>query len=302
MSSPCSSVSYSPIRLQFKSPEVKNHLNAPEAVLCSPSNTYVIRQQQTSNGVHVLLPTAAGPNGNQNIGVTAISQCTSSLELMQAPAGSATPNIKALLPLFDEPEDADKPYNLYHDKGYVFENTPMSDVECHQVWNHLVAFEMPPSLHLPRRCFRPSSNALSKAWLRLLDISRAEGINLAGTLRTGTMLEALWNPDEDWPHELRAAILTRLSLKSAAMSAKEHAESVLRDGSTLDRAATVQWVGLLILQSRTETEPDTPRLPKSIFLETWKDSLPEDWREDANLDALPVSLSCHKFLLPLTFV
>lgn len=104
------------------------------------------------------------------------------------------------------------------------------------------------------------------------------------------MLEALWNPDEEWPYELRAAIMARLTADNRTlMSAEEQAESALRDGSTLDRATTVQWLGLLILRAQMEAQPASPRLLKTEFVEKWKDCLPEEWREDAKIETLPVS-------------
>ena len=244
----------------------------------------------TSNGVHVVMPSAptSDQDGAPKGRITSIAQCNSSLELVAAPARSAKSALKSLLPLYVESEDADRPRPGYRDKDYLFANIPMSHAECQQVWSEMVAFELAPSQLLPRRCFRPSSNVLLKTWTRLLEISRAEGINLAGTLRTGTMLDALYNVDEEWPHELRAAIMNRLSSGRATMSDQEHAESALRHGSTLDRNLTVRWVGLLILQSHSETQPDSPRLVQGEFLAAWKEALPEEWREDATVETLPV--------------
>lgn len=209
---------------------------------------------------------------------------------MAAPEASAYITLKDSLFLFSEPEDAKKPLREYRDKATVFDATPMSDAECEHAWSDLVAFELTSSADLPKRCFRPCASAMIKAWIQLLETSRSQGLSLAGTLRTSTMLEALLNPDEEWPQELRVAIMRRLTLKHAAMSHQEHAEASLQDGSTLDRATTVQWVGTVILQAQHESQPTSPRLQKSVFIATWKDSLPEEWREGAKIDSLPVGL------------
>lgn len=280
------------VRLYFKSPDSRDATQTAEAVLCTPNKTYVMRQQQTSNGVHIIAPasTACGTDEIPEPGLTAISQCTSSLELMAAPVDSAKSALKDILPVFIDSEDAERTLPEYHDKESLFTHIPMSEAECQNAWTDLVAFELIPSRNLPRRCFRPSANVLLNTWTRLKDIALSEGINLAGTLRTGTMLEALWNPDEEWPYELRAAIMNRLISNRAILSEKEHAESALRDGSTLDRSVTVRWLGLLILQAHRESQPASPRIPKDVFVDTWKDSLPEEWREDAKIDALPVRM------------
>lgn len=251
-----------------------------------------MRQQQTSNGVHIIAPasTACGTNDIPEPGLTAISQCTSSLELMAAPVESAKSALRDILPVFIDPEDAERNLPEYLDKESLFAHTPMSQAECQNAWTDIVAFELIPSGNLPRRCFRPSANVLLRTWTRLTEIALSEGINLAGTLRTGTMLEALWNPDEEWPYELRAAIMNRLISNRAILSEEEHAESALRDGSTLDRAVTVRWLGLLILQAHHESQPALPRIPKDVFVDIWKDNLPEEWREDAKIDALPVRM------------
>lgn len=259
----------------------------------------------TSNGVHIMAPTtnsSQDANGIPELGLTSISQCNSSLELMSAPAGSAQITLSQLLPLFIELEDAEKPLQRYHDKETLFSNTPMSDGECQKAWIDLIAFELAPLRDLPKRCFRPSAAALLKTWTWLTETARSEGISLASTLRTETMLEALWDPDEEWPQELRVAIMHRLASDRATMSVQEHAEAALRDGSTLDRATTVQWVGLLILQAQSELHPSSPRLKKDVFLETWKDKLPEEWREEAKIDALPVRFFMSLLAIPhLTF-
>lgn len=103
------------------------------------------------------------------------------------------------------------------------------------------------------------------------------------------MLEALWDPDDEWPAELRAAIMQRLAPELFGLSEHDLAERALQTGSTLDRAVTVTWLGLLILQAQLESQPASPRLQKHVFVDQWKDHLPEEWRDDANIDKLPVS-------------
>ncbi|KAL1303617.1 hypothetical protein AAFC00_006978 [Neodothiora populina] len=238
----------------------------------------------------MVLPTlhpSDDPNAISIHNFTSISQCTSSLEIINAPTGSAKSTLRATLPLFVELEDANRALPEYLDKSAVFAGTPMSDAECESTWIDLVAFELPPFRALPKRCFRPSAQILLKTWTRLSEIARSEGVDLAGTLRTGTMLEALWDPEDEYPHQLRAALMRRLHFNHEDLSEKDHAESVLSKGSTLDQAETAKWLGLLILQAQNEAQPTSPRLQKDEFIKMWKDSLPEAWREDGRIEILP---------------
>lgn len=270
--------------------------NGSEVVLCTANKTYQLRQVSTSNTVYITTPiystSETTPIGEP--GISAISQCTSTLETMAAPADSARDTLLQMLMPFAEPEDAERSSAKYLDQATVFSNTPMSDDECYKAWIKSVAFEMETSGSLPKRSYRPTATAALKAWKQVCELAASESdrIRLASPMGKNALKNVLLNSeeDQDWPVELRKAVLMRLiPLQDASMS--DIYEWPTKEEVSLDRQITVQWVGVTIVQARQEANAKSSR-QKDAFINEWKDALPEEWREDAKLDVLAVSHDC----------
>lgn len=233
----------------------------PEAFLTTNHKTYLIRQVHTSNTLYITSPSHHGP------GTTAISQCRSALECLPAPVRHAESTLRSLLIPFADPQDIDidiRPSNP-RPKSYVFAHTPMSHDECQTVWKDLVAFEH------TGQSFRPTVAALTRVWKWLLEVAYANAVNLAEPIQKETIDKMLEGEDE-WPSTLIDAIFLKLSTS--------HAGSL-----QLQQHATIEWVGTNILESYRQNNKQA-FMETSVFLNAWKDSLPETWRPEVTLDKL----------------
>jgi sister chromatid cohesion protein DCC1 len=256
------STSDAPI-LSFKAKDATD----PEAFLTTNHKTYLIRQVHTSNTLYLTAPSHDAP------GTTAISQCRSALECLPAPARHAESTLRSLLIPFAEPQDMDIRPSNPHSKTYVFAHTPMSHDECQSVWTDLVAFEH------SGQSFRPTVAALVKVWKWLLEIAYASAVNLAEPVYAD-VIDNMLDGEDEWPSTLVDAIFMKLSA--------DHPHLL-----QLDQQTTVKWVGSNTLESHRQNSKQS-FMETSLFLDAWKDALPETWRPDVSLDMLKASQSGRK--------
>lgn len=242
--------------LSFKAKDATD----PEAFLTTKDKTYLLRQVHTSNTVYITTPT------DDASGTTAISQCGSTLECLPAPVRHAESTLRSLLIPFGEPQDIDIRPSNPRSKDHVFAHTPMSHDECQTVWKDLVAFEH------SGQSFRPTAVVLAGVWKWLLEIAYANAVNLAEPVQKEVVDEMLDGEDE-WPRSLVDAILSKLS---------ENNQGLLQ----LQQHATVKWVGSNTLETYRNNQSI---MDTSVFMDTWKNALPEIWRIEANLEMLKAS-------------
>jgi len=141
----------------------------------------------------------------------------------------------------------------------------MSHDECQTVWKDLVAFEH------SGQSFRPTAAALARVWKWLLEIAYANAINLAESLQKET-IDKMLDGEDEWPSTLVDAIFLKLSTSHA-------------DLLQLQQQTTVAWVGTNTLESYRQNNKQS-FMETSVFLNAWKDALPETWRSDVTLDML----------------
>ncbi|KAF2492068.1 sister chromatid cohesion protein-like protein Dcc1 [Lophium mytilinum] len=236
------------------------------AVLCTPTQTYQLRQVQTSNSVFATKCVLTSHGDSMPVpGVSAIATCPTTLELHPV-TGTAIPYLKDALPLYDLVDDemVDAAGNG-KSKLKVFSDVPLSDAQCEWGWRELIAFEFAGS------SFRPSAVTLLKLWKSINVAALAEGIDLNKQFLTEDLLKAI--DDEGYPVDLFHALLLRLA-------ADDHVGDAT--WTSMDRQITVPFVGRTLLAS----EPSNQDLHTAIFIESWKDNLPELWRDDAKLDTI----------------
>ncbi|KAG9954192.1 hypothetical protein KCU85_g780, partial [Aureobasidium melanogenum] len=241
--------------LSFKAKDATD----PEAFLTTRDKTYLLRQVHTSNTVYITTP------AHNAQATTAISQCRSALECLPAPIRHAESILRSLLIPFAEPQDLDIRPSNPQTKDHVFALTPMSHDECQTVWRDLIAFEH------SGQSFRPTAIALAKVWKWLLEIAYANAVNLAEPVQK-ELVDKMLDGEDEWPRSLVDAIFSKLS---------EDNQSLLQ----LQQHATVQWVGINTLESCRQNNKQSI-MDTSVFMDTWKDALPEIWRTEANLDML----------------
>lgn len=279
---------------------------APNAVLCTHSQTFQIRQVQSSNSLYILQPSSstlseeygALPLGG---GVSAIAQCNAILEAVPS---FISPNtyLKQILPVYHgNPDEAEK-HALTEPKSKkdLLKDAPFSQKEFEDSLVELCAFEFNGQTYLP------SAEMQLKTWKAFMDIVTLESIDIRSpfslpdaadeeeTEHVPTLLEAmleLLKSDDDATTSRKSAPLYNAG--SSSSSPTNDALAVIN----LDPSKIVPYIGGLLLKSSpsTSTSSSTSSSPDSIpihtFLQAWCDLLPESWREDAKVEALKVNVA-----------
>ncbi|KAH6614215.1 sister chromatid cohesion protein-like protein Dcc1 [Boeremia exigua] len=257
-----------PPRLSIKSSAASSDRPA-YAVLCTPTATFHLRQVQTSNSLFVTQPQQLDSHGN-DIPVPAtcaIAACPATLELHPSDA-SAVALLYDALPVYDIVAGEADAMGNGKSKGHIFDNLPLSDAQCQQAWNELMAFEH------DEHTYRPSVNALSQVWRSINAAALAEGVKLDSQFLTEDIATAV--ADDGHPADFTKAVLRHLADDGQAA-----------DGpwSCLDRARTVAFVGKTLLEAKQGSSD----FLVTDFTDTWEDRLPEAWRKDAKLSAIAES-------------
>lgn len=235
-------------------------------MLCTPSKTFHLRQVQTSNSLFVTQPQYLDSHGNDMPvpATCAIAACPATLELHPSDA-SAVALLHDALPVYHVVAgDVDATHNG-KTMAAIFDNTPLSDAQCHAGWNELMAFEHDGD------SYRPSVSALSHVWTSINAAALAEGVKLDSQFLTDDVATAV--SDDGHPSALVKAVLRHLS------NDEQNAEG---PWSCLDRARTVAFVGKTLLGAKQGNSD----FLIADFTDTWEDRLPEAWRKDAKLSAI----------------
>lgn len=263
---PCSCIP----RLSIKSlpPAAAGTPNAKPAyaVLCTPNKTYQIRQVQTSNSVFVTQPVLAAHGNDVPTPTTcAIASCAHTLELHPADIAAAASHLEDALPVYDIVDgEVDARANGVGKAG-VFTHVPLSLEQCQRAWDDIMAFELSGS------SYRPSAASLAQVWASIHAAALAEGIQLDSQFMANDVAKMV--EEEGYPTPLALAVFRHLA----------PAGQDVNEWSCLDKTKTVSFVGKTLLQARRGVASD---YSTDAFLQTWKDSLPEAWRVDAELSAI----------------
>lgn len=235
------------------------------AVLCTPTSTFQLRQVQTSNTVLITQPALEAHDHDIPVPTTrAMATCTTTLELHPAD-GTPIELMKELLPLYDIVDDEVDASGNGKSKDGVFRDIPFSDGQCDSAWQDMMAFEFAGS------SWRPSANTLTQVWRSINQAAVADGIKLDRQFLTEDVLRAV---DEDaHPAELVLAIVRQLSNENDDSNGS---------WSCLDRTKTVSFVGTSLLDAKIGLSD----YPTPDFIKSWKDCLPEVWRNEAELKAI----------------
>jgi sister chromatid cohesion protein DCC1 len=213
------------------------------AVLCTENKTFQILQQQTSNPIMVIQPSA------DHGGICAVSTCRSTLGLSQNTGESdAEAHLRDLLRLWNGTIQTG---GQEMSKMDVYENMPLSKAEIDAEWKRSCAFEKSGC------CYLPTAHVLLSSWKAIADASRAEAIDLLDQSQQDTLWDAV--SDEGIPKELFLVMLSRLTATDAEV-----------------------WVATFML------EANGGALPRTQFVESWRDLLPERLASNASIDMLKV--------------
>ncbi|KAK0942010.1 hypothetical protein LTR48_003328 [Friedmanniomyces endolithicus] len=252
--------------LHFKSgPKSSEAGSNSEAVLCTPDKTFNIRQVNTSNSVYICQPTSHNDDDeNPQSGLQAIAQSSWTLEPSEAALlPSAAHYLKAALPTYSSTgtyQSKDAPTS----QQQIFDDIPLSQAECEAAWRDLSCFYMLE----PWGYFLPTPSAKVQVWRSILNSAVHFGVDKPGRFSAHEVERIFDRNEEDWPSELGHAMLA----------------SVCDHEGMLDPGKWVRAVGLDLL-----AVAGTRGLPASELLKKWKDTLPEQWRSAAKVEALPRS-------------
>ncbi|GAD91733.1 hypothetical protein NFIA_091160 [Paecilomyces variotii No. 5] len=270
--------------------------------LCSPTQTFRIRQVQSSNSIHILKPNDGSTQLNDNgietgdldlsETVTTIAKCGSTLELHVPPGGfSAVPFLEKALRVYDRLSwDGDVSIRGVGIemtmaerralKEKLFADIPVSTAQCQSGWDELCAFVHGDDAGNDRGvCWRPSARVKMAVWKRMLEGSVLQGIDIEKQFLAGDLWKAVLDDDEEepFPRALFDAVLKRLVEAPGA-------NDMEIKWANVDKAACTRWVGETYLQSSAPTA--SAAIVRTDFLNAWRDHLPESWRSEASLSAL----------------
>lgn len=266
-------------------PNAYNDSQQPNAVLCTDNRTFQLRQVQSSNSVFILQPSekSCGDNQSPTQSLSAIAQCTSTLELVPLDTAASFATISQLLkntlraykgPDMDIGLGQDtKVTGECKDKDAILYDAPFSKDEVNEIWKQSCAFEA------FGRPFLPTPSALAMVWKSILSAATIRGVNLEKRFDLNSLAEMVTS--DGFPWELVTAVVAQL------VSDNDYLKN---DGVNLSKDKTIQWVGVVCLQMAGEL--NQPRsIPQSEFLAQWHDLLPEGWRKHASMDVLKAKYS-----------
>lgn len=185
------------------------------AVLCTDSQTYQIRQVHSSNSVFVAEPSETQSGDDSNLisspGLCAIAQCTATLELLPSSA-SAVSFLRQKLPPYTGPghvtdrdaSPANATQEIVLSRESVFDNAPYSLVELKSAWKHICAFEM------KQISLRPTPLALIEVWNSMMSAVLLRNINVEDAFAVDMLLGPV--EEEGHPASLVRTVMSRLAL------------------------------------------------------------------------------------------
>lgn len=186
-------------------------INHGNAVLCTDSKTFELRQVQTSNSVYVLQPRLISKAGSSPVlDLAAVAQCGSTLEAVPS-TGWPHQLLKDLLPFWGEQPPLQK-----WTKREVFANLPFSNGELESAWVDMILFEC------DSYSLRPRAKTVLVLWEDILNAATAEAI----PLDTNFSLNAIWRPlvehtsIKELPWEFYSALLKRVAPAEGELARK----------------------------------------------------------------------------------
>ncbi|KAJ5561019.1 hypothetical protein N7535_009216 [Penicillium sp. DV-2018c] len=299
-------------------PSAQDYVN-----LCTPTQTYRIRQVQSSNSLHILRPSYAeishadikviaeddvDPLSLPSEALSAIAKCSSTLEL-HVPAGgfSAVPFLEKSLRLYDpRPEDggmdvamAESDSGMRLDAMRVREirerlwgDIPVSGKLCAEGWMEICAFvDLDSDLDSDSGegevgcCWRPSARARMGVWKRVVEGSVLQGIDLEKQFLVQDLWKAVIDEGDEGGVEVPfpRALLEAVVRRVCVVEERVELGDEIKWAS-FDRKECTQWVGETYLAATAPTSSSA--IGRSEFLRGWKDCLPESWRGEAALSKL----------------
>lgn len=189
------------------------------AVVCTDTQTFNVRQVQSSNSVFILhasgndlLPDdSSTPDAN----IVAIAQCVSTLELVP-PSITSLAALRQTLPIYNLADHENHNGLAAHSnetekfgRHKAFQNTPTSQREFDDAWLEVCAFE------LDRQAWIPSADSLKGIWASITNAAAAKDIDLTKRFRAIDLADIV--EEDGFPNALFKAVIRRVSIANGSL-------------------------------------------------------------------------------------
>jgi sister chromatid cohesion protein DCC1 len=267
--------------------------------LCSPTQTYQVRQVSTSNSLFVTQPaTLLNHNSptNQPTGevdatqedevalsatgaLKAIGQVNSVLELKPVQL-DVQGLLQNMVPVWKwsntDPIDLDEvaAKGMAMSKMEIFNQLPAPETQIEDAWRRLFAFEVRGHGYVP------DQETLYRAWEGAMDVFVSEEGREA-ELSAGVFLGGGYLCEDD-NRELLEAVGRSIWLSPVLRKPTGTAPGQDEDGE-LDETIATAWVGRLVLQHMASGDQ---YIGVEQFMTVWRNLLPEKWGRGVGIDAL----------------
>ena len=186
------------------------------AVLCTDTKTYQVRQVHSSNSVLVLRPMEIASTGLEGelmprCGMSAIARCTTMLELLPATV-DAPALLRNVLQEFSDPQsglrnkqaEEENTTSKGRSKSEIFDDMPLSVQEFEDAWTELCAFESDST------CWVPTAACLCEVWRSIMSAVAIKGLSLQDSVYIHDLVELVI--EHGFEEALLQAVLGRLNL------------------------------------------------------------------------------------------
>ena len=223
---------------------------------------------QSSNNLYILRAThlEVGERG----GLSTIAQCNDLLELVPSKS-DALQYLRSIIPVYiamyaaERTKDGVKLQDLLAD-------SPFSENEIRNGLVEICACEFGECYWIP------TAKELKETWSSFINSMTAEGASIDKSFITSHAKSLV--VDEGYSGEIFDVMMRRICC-----------DDDIADQASIDSNKCVAWIGSILFEANEELPVSKERL-----LSTWKDQLPEVWRNQADLNLLLVNNVCH--LLP----
>lgn len=198
-------------------------------VLCTDSQTYQVRQVQSSNSVFILQPSESREPPEDDsippVSLSAIAQCVATLELIPA-TPSPIAFLTETLPIYSGPEaiagcDLAPITNTippeHRARQAICGDAPFSPTEFDTAWKNLCAFEF------DNRAYLPTALSLASVWKSIISAETLRNASLEERFSPGTLRGAI--EEDGHPSALFGAIMARLG--SEKLDLMDGCESIM---------------------------------------------------------------------------
>lgn len=193
-----------------------------------------------------------------------MAKCDTTIELLPTPGASAVPYIKTALPTYAS--NGNYGTGAPISKRELFSHIPLSQAECDKGWRELACFESQD----PPGSYTPSAQVKAEVWQSAMTVAVADRFEVDSPFPENEVPPFAIDLPGDWPHELVKGVFSSVSR--------------LMPGGHLavDQQRAVFFAGVNLLHAKSEGRA----IDATSFLKSWRDAMPEVWRDKCEFTVL----------------